>query len=154
MSQLLYAVQFRGRATGDDRGKGVVRTTAFAPSCTVTTLIGSKGIYGAIEPAPGERATFESEVIAEGAIRPRGTATVSYGMTGHCLCLTLLGALDLDNGPLMAAQSALIWKVERGEGQFAGARGLITSNLIRGDAGEVTDNQLGVIFLAPPGGDE
>jgi hypothetical protein len=69
-------------------------------------------------------------------------------MTGHHLHLTLLGAHNLDDGPPMIARSALTWKVERGDGQFAGASGLIASNLVPGDAGEVTNSHLGVIFLA------
>jgi hypothetical protein len=150
MGQVLYAMQFRGRAAAGDRGDGVVRTTAFAPSCTVTTRIGPGGVYGEVEPMPGERATFESEVSAEGAGRPRGMATVSFGMTGHRLHLTLLGILDLGRGPPKTVQLSLVWNVERGEGQFANASGLITSNLTVGDAGEVTDSQVGVIFLGTP----
>jgi hypothetical protein len=41
----------------------------------------------------------------------------------------------------------VIWRVEGGEGQFAGASGLITSNFTIDEAGEVTDNHFGVIFV-------
>jgi hypothetical protein len=41
----------------------------------------------------------------------------------------------------------VIWKVERGEGQFAGATGLITSNFFVSSTGEVTDNHFGVLFV-------
>jgi len=41
----------------------------------------------------------------------------------------------------------VIWKVERGEGQFEGASGLITSNFFVSTTGEVTDNHFGVIFV-------
>jgi hypothetical protein len=71
-------------------------------------------------------------------------------MTGHRLHLTLLGILDLGRGPPKTVQLSLVWNVERGEGQFANASGLITSNLTVGDAGEVTDSQVGVIFLGTP----
>ena len=50
------------------------------------------------------------------------------------------------------ARSSLVWEVERGEGQFAGAAGLIASHLVVGDAGEVVDTQIGVIALASPRG--
>lgn len=148
MGQLLYAMQFRGRATSDEGLPRLVHTIAFAPSCTVTTLVGPQGVYGVIEPAPGERATFESEVCGDGAQQPGGTATVTFGTTGHCLHLTLLGALPLGDGSSRAACSSLVWKIEHGDGQFAGASGLITSNLVLGDAGEVTENHFGVIFVA------
>jgi hypothetical protein len=41
----------------------------------------------------------------------------------------------------------VMWQVESGEGQFTGAQGLITSNFIISDAGEVTDYHMGVIFV-------
>jgi hypothetical protein len=34
-----------------------------------------------------------------------------------------------------------------GTGQFAGATGQITSNFVLSDTGELTDNQLGMVFL-------
>ena len=37
--------------------------------------------------------------------------------------------------------------VVRGSGQFAGASGEITSNFILSHTGELTDNQLGMVFL-------
>jgi hypothetical protein len=40
-----------------------------------------------------------------------------------------------------------MWRVESGEGQFAGARGLVTSNFTLSAAGEVTDNHFGLIFV-------
>ena len=40
-----------------------------------------------------------------------------------------------------------MWRVDGGEGQFAGASGYITSNFTLSDTGDVTDNQFGVIFV-------
>jgi hypothetical protein len=40
-----------------------------------------------------------------------------------------------------------VWQVESGEGQFKGARGLITSNFTLSDGGEVTGYHTGVIFM-------
>jgi len=39
------------------------------------------------------------------------------------------------------------WRVDSGEGQFAGASGFITSNFLIGEAGELTDNHFGVLFV-------
>lgn len=151
MRRILYAMQFLGRISADARQPRVVRTTAFAPSCTVTTRIDPEGVFGSVEPAPGERATFEAEVWTDEVNRPRGMATITFGTAGHRLYLTLHGSFDLDGGPPTTARSALVWKVERGEGQFAGASGLITSNRLVRDLEEVTDSQLGVLLLAPGG---
>jgi len=40
-----------------------------------------------------------------------------------------------------------VWKVDRGEGQFTGATGLITSNFVVSPEGEVTDHHCGVLFV-------
>ena len=40
-----------------------------------------------------------------------------------------------------------MWRVEGGEGQFAGANGYITSNFTLDEAGRVADNQFGVLYV-------
>jgi hypothetical protein len=40
-----------------------------------------------------------------------------------------------------------MWRVKGGEGHFAGASGLITSNFFVGENFEVTDHHFGVIFV-------
>lgn len=42
---------------------------------------------------------------------------------------------------------SLMWRIEGGEGQFAWASGLITSNFFVGAGGDVTDHHFGVISL-------
>jgi hypothetical protein len=42
---------------------------------------------------------------------------------------------------------AVTWKVDGGDGQFEGATGLITSNFVLSDTGDVVDHQFGLIFL-------
>ena len=42
----------------------------------------------------------------------------------------------------------VMWEVDGGEGQFAGARGRITSNFFASDMGDPTDNHFGVIFVS------
>jgi hypothetical protein len=39
------------------------------------------------------------------------------------------------------------WRVEGGEGQFAGASGLITSNFTLSADGQVTDHHFGVLWV-------
>ena len=46
---------------------------------------------------------------------------------------------------------AVIHRVEGGEGQFAESAGLITSNFLLSDTGEVTENHLGLIFVQRAG---
>jgi hypothetical protein len=44
-------------------------------------------------------------------------------------------------------QGTVTWKLEGGEGQLNGADGVITSNFTITQDGEVTDYQMGVIYL-------
>jgi hypothetical protein len=39
------------------------------------------------------------------------------------------------------------WQIDRGEGQFEGAKGLITANFLISGTGAVTDNHFAVLFL-------
>jgi hypothetical protein len=41
-----------------------------------------------------------------------------------------------------------MFRIDGGDGQFAGASGYITSNFLIGEALTVTDHHFGVIFLA------
>jgi hypothetical protein len=42
----------------------------------------------------------------------------------------------------------VIWRIEEGEGRFAGASGLITSNFtVLADRGEATEYQVATVFL-------
>jgi hypothetical protein len=48
-------------------------------------------------------------------------------------------------------QGAVMWRVNGGEGQFAGASGLITSNFFVDDQLRVVDHQFGVLLLPSTG---
>ena len=148
MRQLIYSMQFTGQATPVEGSPNVLKAATSAPSCTLTTTVGRDGVSGSLQPAAGERAAFESEVTlaADGTFQESGTIT--FGAGGHRLRFSTLGQGHLGPSPdPKLSQGAVIWKVEGGEGQFVGARGLITSNFFVGDAGEVTDNHFGVLFV-------
>jgi hypothetical protein len=148
MRQLIYALQFAGTATPVEGAANVMKAATGAPSCTLTTSVGRDGVRGTLEPAPGERATFESTVTLaqDGTFQESGT--ISFGSGGHRLRFRTVGQGHL--GPSADPklnQGAVIWQVEGGEGQFVGARGLITSNFFIREGGEVTDNHFGVLFV-------
>ena len=70
------------------------------------------------------------------------TTVSPNGVTGALTPTHLGGSADpkLKHGSVM-------WKIDRGEGQFSGATGLITSNFFVGEKGEVTDHHFGVLFV-------
>lgn len=148
MKQLNYAMQFRGSAApADPATPGVLNVRSTAQSSVIRSAVGMKGLSTAMEGAAGAAARFDSRVRMgdEGTFDEDGV--ISFGQ-GNCLRFATVaqGYVAPSKEPGITA-GAVIWKVEGGEGQFAGASGLITSNFYFNEAGEVTDNQFGVIFV-------
>jgi hypothetical protein len=68
--------------------------------------------------------------------------------SNHSLRFSTVGQGFLGKRVHPALQHAsVMWRIESGEGQFAGASGLITSNLTLSSTGEVIDNHFGLIFV-------
>ena len=49
-------------------------------------------------------------------------------------------------------QGTIVWTIEGGDGHFEGASGLITSNFLLSATGDLTENQLAVVFSASAAG--
>jgi len=148
MAQIQYVMQFKGTAVPANEAGTVLKAATTAPSCTISTVVGDTGVRGSLQPISGGLATFESQVtfISETSFQESGSIT--FGDKGHKLYFSTVGQGYI--GPCADPQlkhGSIIWKIERGEGQFAGATGLITSNFFVSDSGEVSDNHLGVIFV-------
>ena len=148
MRQLIYGMRFTGRADPSEASANVLKATTAAPSCKLTALVGSDGLSGSLEPIVGGAAAFESEVIftGEAAFQERGSIT--FGENGHRLRFSTVGQGYLGPSPdARLKQGSVMWQVDGGEGQFEGAKGLITSNFFVSDGGEVTDHHFGVLFV-------
>lgn len=146
MRQLLYALQFTGSAgpAGDDQTVMHAKTTSVGG---FSTVIDDSGVDGRVQAAKGGNATFESEVRLTGDGSFTESGTIDFGGP-HRLRFSTVGHGTL--GPsaeegVMAG--AIIWQIDDGEGQLAGATGYVTSNFTVGSGGEVVDNQVGVIFV-------
>jgi len=146
MRQLLYAMQFKGQAgPGDKEGTMFAKTTS--DSCRITSTVSDAGLEGTLEPVAGGRASFESVVTITGESSFLESGSIHFGR-GNSLRFSTVG-----NGYLGACADPSLkhgtvnWRVDGGEGQFAGATGLITSNFTVGPNGEVVDNHFGLIFL-------
>ncbi len=146
MQQLVYAMRFTGWAMPASPDGGVLTVRATAASSAFNTIIGPDGLVGRIEWVPGGEAAFASEVTLTGATSFQEVGMIAFD--GHVLRFSTVGNGYL--GPVLdppRRHGAVVWQVEGGEGQFAGARGLITANVVLRDGGEVTVHQLGVLFL-------
>ena len=148
MRQINYVLQFTGRATPQEGSSTVLKATTTAPSSNFTTNIGPEGVRGNLQRVAGEQAAFESLVTFTGETAFHESGTITFGEHGHRLRFSTVGQGYLGASPDPTRKhGTVMWQVDGGEGQFAGARGLITSNFFVGEAGEVTDNHFGVIFV-------
>ena len=147
MRCLTYAMRFTGYATPANGDGTVLKAATTAPSASLTATVGPAGLASDRHPAAGAEATFASEVTFTGETSFQEVGTIAFG-DAHRLRFGTVGS-----GYLIASADpscklgTVLWRVQGGEGQFAGATGLITSNFLVGASGEVTDHHFGVLFL-------
>ena len=147
MKELVFALQFKGKARPVEGVEGKLAAKTTAGSQVLRTALTAKGLQAKTESRPGSRATFESEVQMTGAGTFVENGRISYGKAGRVTFKTaghgVLGPSGVDG----LQRGAVIWEVTEGSGQFAGATGLITSNFTVGSKGEVVDNHYVRLFL-------
>lgn len=147
MKELVFALQFKGKAQPVMGAEGKLAAKTSASSQILRTAVTAKGVQVKAESRPGPRATFESDVqvTGEGAFVESGR--ISYSKAGRLTFKTVgqgvLGPSAVDG----LQRGAVIWEVSEGTGQFAGATGLITSNFTVGSKGEVVDNHFVRLFI-------
>jgi hypothetical protein len=147
VSPLAYAMRFTGQTTPDSADGSVLTASATAPSSVLTSTVGPDGLAGTLRSAPGGEAVFESEVTFTGETSFQERGTIAFG-NGHRLRFSTVGSGYL--GPTAdpsRRHGSVMWRIDGGDGQFAGASGLITSNFLVGEDFAVTDYHFGVIFI-------
>jgi hypothetical protein len=147
MPHLTYTMRFTGQATPASADGSVLKAATTAPSSVMTSTVDAGGLAGAIDAVPGGEAAFASEVTFTGETSFQEVGTIAFG-DGHVLRFSTVGSGYLGPSPDPARKhGAVMWRVVGGEGQFAGASGLITSNFFVDDNLAVTDHHFGVLFL-------
>lgn len=113
------------------------RLTAVAPGVLDASLAGVA--------AP---ATVDAQLSFAGERSFRVTGEIRFGGEGSLRFRTLeSGRLDPSPDPGLRHGTAVL-EICGGTGRFDGAHGRITSNFVVSDDGEITDHQLGVVFVA------
>ena len=147
MREVIYALRFSGQAEPVGEVGNVLKATTSAPSSALASTIGADGLTGTLAPASGDAATFESEVTFTGETSFLETGTIGFG-DGNRLTFATVGSGYLaPSADPRRKHGTVMWKVDRGEGQFAGASGLITSNFFVDEALRVVDHHFGVLLL-------
>jgi hypothetical protein len=142
MKPITYSLQFRGQAAQLERG---LQKQARAPGCALVTSLTHAGVQGTFVWAPDDdEAFFESTLTFtdRGGFDEAGTIVFSRG---HSLRVLGRGQLA-SSADTQLLHGTVVWEVAGGEGQFENASGRITSNFLLSETGELTENQLGVIF--------
>jgi hypothetical protein len=148
MQQLIYVMQFTGKAAPVAGKSNVMKASTSAPSCTVSTAVKPEGVSATLQPATGGKALFESEVTVTGETSFLESGSIRFGDGNHRLRFSTVGQGYMSSSADPALKHGTVtWRIDSGEGQFAQASGLITSNFTISEAGDVTDNHLGIIFV-------
>ena len=148
MRHAAFSIHFRGHSTR--LSPGVLTARATAPSSALVTEIDADGVHGRLEPREGEEAHLECRLTFLDEARFEEVGTISFG-NGNTLRFRSAGAGTLVSSPEPGlSHGTVAWDVDGGAGAFAGATGRIVSNFLLAETGELTDHQLGVLFLTTP----
>lgn len=147
MHEVIYALRFSGQAEPVGGVGNVLKAATSAPSSTLTSNVGADGLTGTLTPVPGQDASFESEVTFTGETSFQEVGTITFG-DGNALHFSTIGSGILAPSADPARKhGTVMWRVDQGEGQFAGASGLITSNFFVDTQLGVVDHHFGVLLL-------
>ena len=117
MRQMIYALQFKGQAAPVEGASGVLKVTTSAPSCTVSTKVGTDGVHGDLRPLDGGTARFESEVTLADDNSFKESGTITFGEGGHRVRFSTVGQgyLGPSADPKLST-GAVTWQIDGGEG--------------------------------------
>jgi hypothetical protein len=147
MRQVLYAMQFSGQAEPASVDGKVLKAATRAPSSRLTSAVSRDGLSSDLTPISGGEATFTSDVTFTGDTSFLEVGSITFG-EGNTLRFSSVGSGYLaPSADPTRKQGTVMWRVDQGEGQFAGASGLITSNFFVDEHLGVVDYHFGVLLL-------
>jgi hypothetical protein len=149
MRTVLYTMHFRGQVSRSTGNPSVLKTTISGTSCTMETAVGRDGATTTLHAAPGELAFIEAELRLSGHEEFEGSGTLAFGEESeHALHFSSAKTGHLSPiGKAGTLAGAIVWKVDGGDGRFAGATGFITSNFTFNETGALSEYQCGQIFI-------
>jgi hypothetical protein len=142
MKPTTFSLQFRGQVA---QVEGGLRKQASAPGCALVTSLTAEGPDGHFVWAPGDdEAVLHSTLAFEDECRFEEAGEIVFAL-GNSLRIRGRGRLAPSADPDLR-QGTVVWRIAGGEGHFEGATGLITSNFLLSATGDLTENQLAVVF--------
>jgi len=147
MRELVFALEFRGRAGPVPGSESKRQARSTAPSQTLSTVLEREGVRARVDVVAGEGAVLESRVerFGDGSFVEDGT--IAYGSAGT-VAFETIGRGWVAPAPRAGwVVGGVLWTITSGDGAFAGARGLITSNFTVSADGEVIDDHFTRLYL-------
>lgn len=147
--ELVFALEFRGKAAPVPGVEGAREAHTTASTAGLTMYIGGDWLRTRLGASTGEAATLRARVrrFEDGTFVEEGR--IAYGDVGTIVFDTI-GRGWVGRRPGASAMfGAVVWRITHGEGSFAGAQGLITSNFSVTDDGFVVDHHVAHISLPP-----
>lgn len=142
MKPITFSLQFRGQIA---QSKGGPRKQARAPGGALVTSLTAEGPDAHFVWASGdEEALLESRLAFQDDHRFEEVGTVVFAL-GNSLRIRGRGRLAPSADPDLR-QGTVVWRIEGGDGHFEGSSGLVTSNFLLSETGDLTENQLAVVF--------
>jgi hypothetical protein len=140
VQRLILQIRFKDQATPPEGDPPKFKV--HGESEQITLVAGD----GALVP---DSATFDTDVTTTGETTFDEAGVMSLGGASDRLRFSTIGQGHLSPSPEDGLfQGSVIWRIDDGEGKFAGASGLITSNFtLRMDTGEVWEHQVVSVFL-------
>lgn len=147
MREVVFALEFRGKAgpLPGSETKRQARTTA--PSQIFQTVLGPDGIEARVGQIEGDAAVLESHVerFSDGSFVEDGTIT--YGRAGS-VSFSTVGRGWVGPSPVAGrVHGGIIWTVTGGTGALTGVQGVITSSFTVSADGDVVDDHFARMYL-------
>jgi hypothetical protein len=147
MRLLVYTRHVTGQATPVGPDGSVLSMVATATEWTVLADESDTGFTNDARFPQGGEAAFTSDLTLTGATSYQEVGTITFG-PGHCLHVATIGSGSLSPGPGLAVRhGAALWRVDGGDGQFAGVQGVITAQIVVDAALTMTGYHLGMLFV-------
>ena len=141
MNRINYSTQFTGICETSDYSDGAFKTSTMAP---IGSIIAEDG-EGTVSLSTVSDAEIKSTVVLTGNGTFQQYGTITFEDSRDRLHFSTQGQGRIEEGSEKRASATL--KIDRGEGRFRNASGLIASEFSIDEFGNVTDNQVGAVRI-------
>ena len=141
MNRINYSTQFTGTSETTDYSDGAFKTSTVAP---IGSIVAEDG-EGTVSLSNVSDAEIKSTVVMTGNGTFQQYGTITFEDSRDRLHFSTQGQGRIEDGAEKRASATL--KIDRGEGRFQNASGLIASEFNIDENGNVTDNQIAAVRI-------